>query len=92
MDEKYNLTIKIMGTNLDGSYWKPYSTNRVVTKYAETVYEPKEDVPQGTLVKDPERTAYNAIRWTPTTGSMTPKGIFCRRSTFTVPSIRDGMR
>ncbi len=61
MDEKYNLTIKIMGTNLDGSYWKPYSTNRVVTKYAETVYEPKEDVPQGTLVKDPERTAYNAI-------------------------------
>lgn len=61
MDAKYNLTVKIMGTNLDGTYWKPYTTNRVVTKYAETVYEPKEDVPQGTLVKDPERTAYNAI-------------------------------
>lgn len=61
MDEKYNLTVKFWGTNLDGTYWKPYSTNRVVTKHATTIYEPNEKVPQGELEKDPSRTAYNGV-------------------------------
>lgn len=61
MDEKYNLTVKILGTNVTGTHWEPYSTNRVITQYAETIYEPREDIPQGTTQKDPERTAYNGV-------------------------------
>lgn len=61
MDEKYNLTVKLWGTNLTGTHWEPYTKNRVITQQAQTVYEPNESIPQGTLQKDSSRTAYNGI-------------------------------
>jgi len=61
MDEKNNIFVILHGTNTTGIHGEPYSKNRTVTRYAETVYEPKEDVPLGTQVKDPERTAYNGV-------------------------------
>lgn len=61
MDEKNYVHVIIHGTNTTGIHGEPFSKNRVVTKYAETVYEPNENVPRGTTQKDPERTAYNAV-------------------------------
>lgn len=61
MDEKYNLTVRILGTNVTGTHWEPYSTNRVVTQYANVIYEPNENIPQGTTQKDGSRTAYNGV-------------------------------
>lgn len=61
MDEKYNLTVKLLGTNLTGTHWEPFTKNRVITQYAKTIYEPREDIPQGTLQKDSSRTAYNGV-------------------------------
>ena len=61
LDKKYNLTVTILGTNLTGTHWEPYSTNRVITQYAETVYEPNEAIPQGTTEKDKERTDRKSV-------------------------------
>ncbi len=60
MDGSRYLHVLIHGTDTTGIHGEPYSTNMVVTKQAQVIYEAKEDVPQGTTQKDPERTAYNA--------------------------------
>lgn len=62
LDSKSELHVVIHGTDTTGIHGEPYSANRAVTKYAGTVYEPDESVPQGTTRKDGSRTAYNAVR------------------------------
>lgn len=59
MDNSRYLHVIIHGTDTTGIHGEPYSTNLVVTKQAQTIYEAREDIPQGTTQKDPERTAYN---------------------------------
>ncbi len=61
VDEKRYLHVTIYGTDETGIHGEPYSANRVITQYAQTIYEPSEAIPQGTTQKDPERTAYNAV-------------------------------
>ena len=61
VDSKKYLHVTIYGTDTTGIHGEPYSTNRVVTKYAQTVYEPNDSIPRGTTQKDSERTAYNAV-------------------------------
>ena len=61
MDDQNYIHVILHGTNTTGIHGEPYSTNRVVTQYAETVYEPNPNIPRGTTQKDPERTAYNAV-------------------------------
>lgn len=61
VDGESNLHVVLHGTDTTGIHGEPYSTNRVVTKYAGTVYEPDESVPRGTTRKDSSRTAYNAV-------------------------------
>lgn len=61
MDEKNYLHVTLRGTNDDGVHGEPYSTNRVVTKPYQTIYQADATVPQGTTRKDPERTGYNAV-------------------------------
>jgi len=60
-DAKNYLHVTIYGTNTTGIHGEPYSTNRVVTRYAQTKYEANPSIPAGTTQKDPERTAYNAV-------------------------------
>lgn len=61
LDGSSYLHVLLHGTDTTGIHGEPYSTGRVVTKYAETVYEPNESVPRGTTQKDGSRTAYNAV-------------------------------
>ena len=61
MDDQNYIHVILHGTNTTGIHGEPYSANRVVTKYAETVYEANPNIPRGTTQKDPERTAYNAV-------------------------------
>ncbi len=61
VDDSNYVRVSIYGTDTTGIHGEPYSTNRVVTQYAQTVYEPNGSIPQGTTQKDPERTAYNAV-------------------------------
>ena len=61
VDSKNYLHMTIYGTNTSGIHGEPYSTNRVVTQYAQTVYEADSSIPAGTTRKDSERTAYNAV-------------------------------
>ncbi len=61
MDKSNYLHVNIYGTDTTGIHGEPYSANRVVTQYAQTIYEANESIPQGTTKKDPERTAYNAV-------------------------------
>lgn len=59
MDRGMNLHVELWGTNTTGIHGEPYSINRVVTKYAETVYQPDESVPAGTTKVSV--TPYNAV-------------------------------
>ena len=59
VDGSRYLHVLLHGTDTTGIHGEPYSTNMVVTKQAQTIYEAREDIPQGTTQKDPERTAYN---------------------------------
>ena len=59
VDKSLYLHVTVQGTDTTGIHGEPYSTNKVITKEAQTIYEPREDIPQGTTQKDPERTAYN---------------------------------
>lgn len=59
VDGSRYLHVILHGTDTTGIHGEPYSTNMVVTKQAQTIYEAREDIPQGTTQKDPERTAYN---------------------------------
>lgn len=61
VDGKNYVHVVLYGTNTTGIHGEPYSTNRTVTEYAKTLYEPNGDIPRGTTQKDPERTAYNAV-------------------------------
>lgn len=61
VDKSDFVHFSIQGTNSTGILGQPYSTNRVVTQYATTVYEPNASVPRGTTRRDWERTAYNAV-------------------------------
>ncbi len=61
VDSKNYVHVNLYGTNTSGIDEEPYHTNRTVTQYAQTVYEPSAEIPQGTTRKDPERTAYNAV-------------------------------
>lgn len=61
VDSKNYVHVNLYGTNTSGIHGEPYHTNRTVTQYAQTVYEPSAEIPQGTTRKDPERTAYNAV-------------------------------
>lgn len=59
MDKGMNLHVELWGTNTTGIHGEPYSINRVVTKYAETIYQPDESVPVGTTKVSV--TPYNAV-------------------------------
>jgi len=61
VDDPKNVHVKIYGTNTTGIRGEPYATNKVITKYAKTVYEANSSVPRGTLKRDPTRTAYNGV-------------------------------
>lgn len=61
VDSKNYVHVILLGTNTTGIHGEPYSYNRTVTQYAQTIYEPNAEIPQGTTQKDPERTAYNAV-------------------------------
>lgn len=61
VDSKNYVHVTLLGTNGSGIHAEPYNNNRTVTQYAQTVYEPSAEIPQGTTQKDPERTAYNAV-------------------------------
>lgn len=59
MDKGMNLHVELRGTDTTGIHGEPYSINRVVTKYAETVYQPDESIPVGTT--EVSVTPYNAV-------------------------------
>lgn len=61
VDNKNYIHVTIRGTDTTGVHGQPYSTNRVVTKPFETIYQADASVPQGTTQKDPERTGYNGV-------------------------------
>lgn len=61
VDSDNYVRVAVYGTDATGIHGEPYSTNRVVTQYAQTTYEANPAVAQGTTQKDPERTAYNAV-------------------------------
>lgn len=61
MDNQSYLHVIVHGTDKTGVHGEPYSTNRVVTKVAQTIYQADASVPAGTTRKDPERTAYNGV-------------------------------
>jgi len=60
VDKSNYVHVAIYGTNLTGIHGEPYSTNKIITKYAVTVYEPNASIPVGTTQRDSTRTAYNA--------------------------------
>jgi len=61
MDGKNYIHATIYGTNTTGLHGQPYSTNRVVTRYAQTIYEANGSIPAGTTRADSTRTAYNGV-------------------------------
>lgn len=61
VDNKNNLHVLIHGTDTTGVHGEPYSTNRVVTVPYKTIYEARDNIPQGTTKTDPERTGYNGV-------------------------------
>ncbi len=61
MDSKNYLHVTLYGTDTTGIHGEPYSANRKITAYAQTIYEPNPAIPAGTTQKDEERTAYNGV-------------------------------
>ena len=61
VDSKNYIHVTILGTDSTGVHGQPYSTNRVVTRPYETIYQADASVPQGTTRKDEERTGYNGV-------------------------------